>query len=130
MSRSRWSAPVPVSTSSEFDEFLPDYVAECDEHLTAAGQVLLDVEAAPERVDSGQLDGLFRNFHTVKGLSGMVGVREAERLAHALESYLGAVRKGRIALTADGVVLPIPMSPVPMISAPRAISANAISIPF
>lgn len=96
---------MPVSNSSEFDDFLPDYVAECDEHLTAAGQVLLEVEAAPERVDSGQLDGLFRNFHTVKGLSAMVGVREAERLAHALESYLGAVRKGRIALTADGVAL-------------------------
>lgn len=82
-----------------------DYVVEVEEHLTAAGRVLLDLEATAGRFDRGQLDGLFRNFHTVKGLSGMVGLQEAELLAHQLESYLGAVRKGRIGLSAAGLVL-------------------------
>ena len=83
----------------------PDYVAECEEHLTSAGRVLLDLESAPGRHDRGQVDTLFRNFHTVKGLSAMVGLREAERLAHALEGYLGAVRKDRAALSAAGVAV-------------------------
>jgi two-component system, chemotaxis family, sensor kinase CheA len=90
---------------ADLADFLSDYVAECDEHLTAAGRVLLDIEAAPERVERGQLEGLFRNFHTVKGLSGMVGLREAERLAHSLESYLGAIRKRQVAFSPAGIDL-------------------------
>jgi two-component system chemotaxis sensor kinase CheA len=93
---------VPGSDENDPDLF-PDYVAECDEHLTAAGQVLLDLEADPDRFDRDRLDSLFRNFHTVKGLSGMVGLRAAEELAHHLESYLGAVRKGDAILSAEGL---------------------------
>jgi two-component system, chemotaxis family, sensor kinase CheA len=82
---------------------LPEYAAECDEHLTTARRNLLTLETEPGGVRPDQLDALFRAFHSVKGLSGMVGVREAEGLAHHLESYLGAVRKGRLPLTAVGV---------------------------
>jgi two-component system chemotaxis sensor kinase CheA len=84
---------VPSSDDNDSAALFSDYVAECEEHLTSAGQILLDLESAPDRFDRDQLAGLFRNFHTVKGLSGMVGLHEAERLAHHLESYLGAVRK-------------------------------------
>jgi two-component system chemotaxis sensor kinase CheA len=87
----------------EFADLLPDYVAECDEHLTAARRVLLALEPAPDRATPDQLDQLFRDFHTIKGLSGMVGAKGAERLAHDLESYLGTVRKGRAALTPAGL---------------------------
>jgi two-component system chemotaxis sensor kinase CheA len=94
---------VPDADSTDFTDLLPDYVAECDEHLTAAGRTLLAVEPAPDRIGRDQLDELFRAFHTIKGLSGMMGVAEAERLAHGLEGYLGAVRRGETALTATGV---------------------------
>ena len=89
--------------SDDTDDLFPDYLAECEEHLTAAGRALLALEPDPGRHERGQLDALFRNFHTVKGLSGMVGLREAERLAHALEGYLGAVRRGAVGLSAAGV---------------------------
>jgi two-component system chemotaxis sensor kinase CheA len=96
-----------VSGRDEHDPtaLFPDYVAECEEHLTAAGRVLLDLEAAPGRLDRDTLDSLFRNFHTIKGLSGMVGLLEAERLSHSLEGYLGAIRKGRAALSPEGVAV-------------------------
>jgi two-component system, chemotaxis family, sensor kinase CheA len=94
---------VPGSDLIDVSNDLPEYVAECDEHLTAARRTLLAVEADPGRIDRRQLDGLFRAFHSVKGLSGMVGVREAEQLAHHLETYLGAVRAGRLALSATGL---------------------------
>lgn len=96
---------MPSSEEHDSAALYSDYAAECEQHLTSAGRVLLDLEAAPERLDRGQLDGLFRGFHTVKGLSGMVGLREAEQLAHHLESYLGAVRKDRAALSAEGVLV-------------------------
>lgn len=92
-------------TAADLPTDFPEYVAECDEHLTAARQQLLALEAGPITPDRESLDALFRHFHTVKGLSGMVGVREAEDLAHHVETYLGAVRKGRADLTADGVGL-------------------------
>jgi two-component system chemotaxis sensor kinase CheA len=84
---------------------LDDYVAECDEHLSAARRTLLDLEATRNvaSADREQVDALFRAFHTVKGLSGMVGARAAEEVAHGLEAYLGAVRKGQVTLTERGV---------------------------
>ena len=56
-----------------------------------------------QRNRTGQLlDELFRNFHSIKGLSAMVSVGEAEVLAHQLETYLGDLRKGRLGLSANG----------------------------
>src|SRR3954470_17060639 len=97
----------PVVNASEHLQpgDLDDYVAECDEHLTVARRVLLDLEASRDFTSAGreQLDALFRAFHTIKGLSGMVGARSAEEAAHGLEAYLGAVRGGEPPLTEDGV---------------------------
>lgn len=87
------------------DELYADYAVECDEHLTAAGRILLDVEGNPERLDAPLLNELFRTFHSVKGLSGMVGVRAAEQIAHHVESYLGAVRKGEKEVTPEATTL-------------------------
>jgi two-component system, chemotaxis family, sensor kinase CheA len=94
---------VPGTDPLDLPDDFPEYAAECDEHLTAARQVLLTAEPNPGRIDRDQVDGLFRNFHSIKGLSGMVGVREAERLAHHLETYLGAIRKGQTGLATAGV---------------------------
>ena len=91
------------SSASESAAIFLEYVAECEEHLNAAGQALLELESKGEQPGTESLNHLFRNFHTIKGLSGMVGLREAERLAHYLESYLGAIRKKQTALTAAGV---------------------------
>ena len=49
------------------------------------------------------LDELFRSFHSLKGISGMVGVREAEQLAHEMESYLRALRQNDVTLNEEGM---------------------------
>lgn len=96
---------MPITTDSPHADDLNDFAAECDEHLSSARQVLLDLEATPDAAytTGDRLDALFRHFHTVKGLSGMVGARAAEDFAHHLETYLGAVRKGRLMFTDLGV---------------------------
>ena len=88
--------------------FMDDYFAECDEHLTAVRRILLAAEGSGEHaLTDAALEELFRSFHSMKGLSGMVGLRDAEQLAHGMESYLRRLR-GRTALlemlggTADG----------------------------
>lgn len=76
-------------SSHTFDEFVDDYFAECDEHLSAIRRVLLEVESRPAlRLESTELGELARRLHTLKGLSGMVGLAPAEELAHALEDVL------------------------------------------
>jgi two-component system chemotaxis sensor kinase CheA len=74
---------------SAFDEFVEDYYAECDEHLSAIRRLLLGVEARPAPAfESSEVGELARRLHTLKGLSGMVGLAPAEELAHTLEDVL------------------------------------------
>ncbi|HXI30528.1 MAG TPA: Hpt domain-containing protein, partial [Vicinamibacterales bacterium] len=88
-----------------FSDFLDDYFAECDEHLIGVRRLLLSLENSigRETIDRPVLDDLFRHFHSLKGISGMVEVRGAEELAHRLEDYLRALRSGGSALTRDGL---------------------------
>src|SRR4051812_8861652 len=99
----RWRVSVSANDRADLDDLFPDYLVECDEHLTGARSLLLGLEANPGGARREQPDGLFRHFHTIKGLSGIAGVREAEQLAHHLETYLGPLRQNPAALTADGV---------------------------
>ena len=87
-----------------FSQFLDDYFAECEEHLAVIRRGLLNIEPSigQSRLDTSQLDELFRSFHTIKGISGMVGLTPAEQLAHDMESYLRLLRKGNIFLTQNG----------------------------
>jgi two-component system chemotaxis sensor kinase CheA len=79
-------------------EFMNDYFAESDEHLTTVRRILLQIEpdAGHRPVTPDLLEELFRSFHSVKGLSGMVELREAEELSHHLESYLRLLRGGGV----------------------------------
>ncbi|HET8781388.1 MAG TPA: chemotaxis protein CheA [Pyrinomonadaceae bacterium] len=94
----------PDNSGEFFDQFLDDYYAECDEHLVLIRRALvaLEDEVDAPTVDRATLDNLFRSFHTLKGISGMVGLSAAEQLAHHLESYLRELRQGSVALGASG----------------------------
>src|SRR5678816_559615 len=96
--------PNPDNRGEFFDQFLDDYYAECDEHLFSIRRslVILEDEVDARIVDRTLLDNLFRSFHTLKGISGMVGLAAAEQLAHHLESYLRELREGTLTLNAPG----------------------------
>src|ERR1044071_6923272 len=96
--------PTPDNRGEFFDQFLDDYYTECDEHLVSIRRSLFTLE---DEVDEGTLDrtvldNLFRSFHTLKGISGMVGLSAAEQLAHHLESYLRELREGTVLLSDSG----------------------------
>src|SRR5690349_21555800 len=84
---------------------MDDYFAESDEHLTAVRRILL--AATPDSPAGGltapAIEELFRSFHSLKGLSGMVELRDAELLAHHMESYLRLLRDRESKLTVDGL---------------------------
>ncbi len=88
-----------------FPDFLDDYFAECDEHLTSVRRLLLSLEGSVGRseINRAVLDELFRHFHSLKGISGMVELRQAEDLAHRLEDFLRVLRQGGAILTTEGI---------------------------
>ncbi|HYV09517.1 MAG TPA: chemotaxis protein CheA [Pyrinomonadaceae bacterium] len=96
--------PNPDNRGEFFDQFLDDYYAECDEHLVSIRRslVALEDEINTATLDRTLLDNLFRSFHTLKGISGMVGLSAAEQLAHHLESYLRELREGTVLLSNSG----------------------------
>ena len=84
--------------------FIDDYFAECDEHLTTVRRLLADAHPAVSRgMSAAMIEELFRAYHSIKGLSGMVELRDAEALAHQLEGYLRQLRAREAVLTAEGL---------------------------
>lgn len=80
--------------------FMDDYFAEAEEHMVALKRGLLALEPAlGSKLPLPVLDELFRSFHSLKGISAMVELREAELLAHHMESCLRAIREGHVTLT-------------------------------
>jgi two-component system, chemotaxis family, sensor kinase CheA len=71
------------------------FLAESREHLTACNGSLLEWERAPSSVEP--VDRLFRAIHTIKGMAATMGYSGVARLAHAGETLLDALRKGRVA---------------------------------
>lgn len=88
-----------------FTAFLDDYFAECEEHLTALRRNLLELErfVNQPQIERSLIDELFRSFHSLKGLSGMVGFKAAEQLAHHMESYLRLLRDKQVLLAPEGM---------------------------
>jgi two-component system chemotaxis sensor kinase CheA len=82
------------------DGFMDDYFAEADEHMVAVRRSLMALESAlGSTLPPAALEDLFRSFHSLKGISAMVELREAELLAHHMESCLRAARQGSLTLT-------------------------------
>ncbi|HEY1848252.1 MAG TPA: chemotaxis protein CheA [Opitutaceae bacterium] len=75
------------------EEALDDFFTECDEHLTAirAGLSGLESGDAP-----AALQGLFRSTHSLKGICAIVGLRDAEQVAHVMEDVFRGISKGEI----------------------------------
>src|SRR5215813_2630744 len=88
-----------------FDQFLDDYFAESEEHLTSARRMMLAIESSgPNKpVDTKVLDELLRNFHSLKGLSAMVGMEEATQLSHHVEDYLKELKQQSAVISSEGI---------------------------
>jgi two-component system chemotaxis sensor kinase CheA len=77
--------------SAFFEQFIDDYFAECEEHLVTVRRVLLRLEQE-QAMDPADAQDLARALHTIKGLSGMVGLTAVEGIAHAMEDASGVMR--------------------------------------
>ena len=70
---------------------------ESEEHLQLINEGLLHLEKFPE--DEKALETVFREAHSLKGSSRMLGLVDIEMLAHRFEDILAQAKKGDITLT-------------------------------
>jgi two-component system, chemotaxis family, sensor kinase CheA len=78
-------------------ELLEQFVIETQQHIEEIEPILLAAEW--EVPDKRAIAALFRCFHSIKGLSRMLGLRGLETVAHHAESLLGEVRADRLRFT-------------------------------
>jgi two-component system chemotaxis sensor kinase CheA len=89
------------SEDHSYTEFLDDYFIESEEHLASIRRHLLVLEGLvgrncpfAEAPEGPRIMGeLLRALHSLKGLSAMAGVYEAEEIAHAMEDSLRAIEQ-------------------------------------
>lgn len=74
-------------------EMMADFISETKEHLENIESNVLDLEREPENVE--MIHGLFREFHTIKGLAGFVNQGFIQKIAHQTETLLDDCRKGK-----------------------------------
>lgn len=92
---------VELSRDEETLELLSEFVQETEDGIARADDILISVESegAPEE----SVNGLFRIFHTIKGVAGFLELEDISKLAHSTENMLNKVRSGERAL--EGPIL-------------------------
>ena len=80
------------------DDFLEtiwaQYAVETEEHIESIESLLVKADAGELSAD--EVSGLFRAFHSLKGLSRVMELGALEAIAHRCEDLLGLVRDGTL----------------------------------
>jgi two-component system chemotaxis sensor kinase CheA len=83
----------------DVDDLTKEFIAESQEGLDRMERCLTELESRPE---DGELVGeIFRAVHTIKGTTGFLGFDRLEKLAHAGEHLLSALRDGKVEVTSE-----------------------------
>ncbi len=90
-----------VWTPTVDEDMVELFFDEATERVEALAGKLIDIERRPD--DPEVLKDVFRDLHTVKGSSAMVGLAPVNSLAHAAEDLVGQIRDAGRA--ADGAVV-------------------------
>jgi two-component system, chemotaxis family, sensor kinase CheA len=74
---------------------LSEYLSESEELLDS---LLADLDSLATNPDINLINRIFRTVHSLKGLSGMMGLDEVQSLAHEFEDILDDLRLGHLSL--------------------------------
>ena len=74
------------------DELLKEFLIEAGEQIDAATTQIVALECDSD--DLVLIASIFRLIHTIKGTCGFLGLSRLQRVAHAAESLIGALRDG------------------------------------
>ena len=84
-------------------KYLGLFVAEATDHLAglSAELVALEKAGAEGGATASVVDGIFRHFHSVKGMSASMGFEAISGLAHRAEDLVGALRRSQARVEPD-----------------------------
>lgn len=86
------------------EELLQEFLTETNDSLEQVGAHIVRFESDPS--DLASIGSIFRLVHTIKGTCGFLDLPRLERLSHAAEALIGAVRDRARASSAEvGLVL-------------------------
>lgn len=74
----------------DVDKFRAMFLDEADDHVRTMVEVLLKLDNDPDNLDD--IDALFREAHSIKGMAATMEYHETARLAHHLEDHLEQCR--------------------------------------
>ena len=77
-------------------ELLQHFSEEAREHAAAVSKALFSLETSPG--DQAMIADILRRTHSLKGTAKVVGAVSVENLANAIETIVGEVKAGRLAL--------------------------------
>lgn len=85
------------------NQYLDIFLDESKEHLQSCNENLLALEQSPQ--DLAIVNEIFRNAHTLKGMSATMGFEDLADLTHKMENVLDAIRNEKI--TVDSNILDV-----------------------
>jgi two-component system, chemotaxis family, sensor kinase CheA len=77
-------------------ELYRDFISEGLEHLDSIEVNLINLEQAPG--DKETINAIFRPFHTLKGVSGFLNLKDIHRFSHGVESLLDNARNDKLTI--------------------------------
>ncbi|MEW6263763.1 MAG: chemotaxis protein CheA [Thermodesulfobacteriota bacterium] len=90
--------PVEVAYEASQDQDLFfGFISESLEHIESIEVNLVSLEQEPENVEI--INAVFRPFHTIKGVSGFLNLKEVHILTHDVENLLDDARNERLKVT-------------------------------
>lgn len=81
------------------NQYLEVFIDESNEHLQSCSESLLVLERNPDNIEI--VNDIFRNAHTLKGMSATMGFEDIADLTHKMENVLDAIRNHKIQVTAE-----------------------------
>ncbi len=85
----------------DMSKYIKMFVSESQEHLQKMDGLLLALEQ--DGGDREAIDTLFREAHSLKGMSASMGYEELAKVSHRMEDYLDRLRGGKGVLDRQGV---------------------------
>lgn len=83
----------------DMDKYLDMFMEESKEHLQSLNECLLKIEKDNSNISI--LNEIFRNAHTIKGMSATMGFTVIADLTHEMENILDLLRKEELKCTPD-----------------------------
>jgi len=76
----------------DMSKYLKMYISESQEHLQKMDNLLLELEKGG--AEKAVIDSLFREAHSLKGMSASMGYDDLAKISHRMEDFLDGYRKG------------------------------------